>query len=83
MFWYSFRQKQQLYYIGKVLEEVGFGEFKIKFLRRKFNKNKFFYPEVDDIPEVNHEDIIAIMPDPVLINKYLEFDVNLQNYNIK
>lgn len=72
-----------VYYIGRVLEEVGFREFKIKFLRRKFNKYKFFYPEVDDIPEVNQEDIIAIMPDPVLINKYLEFDVNLHNYNIK
>lgn len=72
-----------VYYIGKVLEEVGLNEFKVKFLRRKFNKNRFFYPEVDDIPEVNRHDIIAILPNPILINKYLEFDVILDSYNIK
>ncbi|XP_050509590.1 uncharacterized protein LOC126886642 [Diabrotica virgifera virgifera] len=72
-----------VYYIGEVLKEVAFKEFKIKFLRRKFNQNRFYYPKVDDIPEVNRQDIIAIMPDPVLTNKYLELDVTLDSYNIK
>lgn len=68
-----------VYYIGRILEEIGHQEFKIKFLRKKFNKNKFYYPEVDDIAEVNRIDIITILPDPVLKNK---FDVNFDNYHV-
>lgn len=30
-------------YVGRVLQELGDGEYKIKFLRKKFGKNLFFF----------------------------------------
>lgn len=52
-------------------------------MRKKFNKNMFYYPDVEDISEVNRSDIIAVLPDPTLENKYFKFDVNFLGYNLK
>ena len=59
-----------VYFVGKIEEVLEAAEgFKIKYMRKKFNKNMFYYPaDVEDISEVNRSDIIAVLPDPILEN---------------
>ncbi|KAG5893502.1 hypothetical protein JTB14_031645 [Gonioctena quinquepunctata] len=59
-----------IYQVGRIEEIPEIDEFKIYFLRKKFETNKFVYPDIPDISDVNRMDIIAIFTDTKLVNKY-------------
>lgn len=42
-----------------------------------------FYSDIPDISDVYKMNIVAMLPNPRLINKYYEFVTNLDNYDLK
>jgi hypothetical protein len=76
-------KKNVIYYIGKIQQIVDMDEYQVKFLRRKSSYLKFFYPDVDDVSEVNRQDIFAILPPPpqclIKIELHVQISLILEN----
>lgn len=61
-------KKTILHYVGVIeLQLEDKTEFSIKFLRKKENSYKFFFPDAPDVSVVDFEDIIRKLPQPQII----------------
>ncbi|CAG9764577.1 unnamed protein product [Ceutorhynchus assimilis] len=48
-----------IYYVGIVVDNISDKKFKVKYLRRRGNSNKFYFPQIEDIETCEQSDIYA------------------------
>ncbi|KAK9702510.1 hypothetical protein QE152_g29920 [Popillia japonica] len=74
-------KKYVKHYIGQIIEKIDL-EWKVKFT--KFANKKFFWPDIDAVDIIPEEDIVKILPDPVINRRGggLTFTVQFQGYNL-
>ncbi|GBN52437.1 hypothetical protein AVEN_103988-1 [Araneus ventricosus] len=75
-------KKSVRFYVGVIISQDAFDEYTVKFMR-KCGKDKFTFPEKDDIAEVDLCDIVDVLSQPSL-NKREQyvFNENLEHYNL-
>lgn len=88
MCWSDFPLKKTvIYYVGQVIQHAEYGEFVIKYLRH--SRNRFHFPNVDDVSTVGRSDIEAKLPRPISVAgnarlaSFLKFSVNFGSLNLK
>lgn len=75
------------YFVGHILKKEGL-EYSIKFLRKRPTCWKFYFPDIDDISTVDHEDLILKLPEPVVNGSsrrtvaIMSFNVDLSRFNV-
>jgi hypothetical protein len=57
-------KKTRKHYVG-VITSMNEGHTAVKFARRVKSASSFIWPQTDDIPEIEIEDISAFLPEPV------------------
>ncbi|GBN99584.1 hypothetical protein AVEN_241090-1 [Araneus ventricosus] len=75
-------KKSVRFYVGVIISQDAFDEYTVKFMR-KCGKDKFTFPENDDIAEVDSSNIVNVLSQPSL-NKREQyvFNENLEHYNL-
>ncbi|GBM61367.1 hypothetical protein AVEN_112247-1 [Araneus ventricosus] len=75
-------KKSVRFYVGVIISQDAFDEYTVKFMR-KCGKDKFTFPENDDIAEVDLSNIVNVLSQPSL-NKREQyvFNENLEHYNL-
>lgn len=81
-------KKNKIAYIGCVIQ-LAIDQYKIKFLRRFGNSNKFIYPEAEDVCDIKRSQILTKLPTPcqnsatARTKSTLRFELEFQVYEIK
>ncbi|GBM47786.1 hypothetical protein AVEN_260070-1 [Araneus ventricosus] len=75
-------KKSVRFYVGVIFSQDAFDEYTVKFMR-KCGKDKFTFPENDDIAELDSSNIVNVLSQPSL-NKREQyvFNENLEHYNL-
>lgn len=86
----KFATKKTLkHYVGKIEELKECGSAMVKFVRKckiteRDDETRFSYPPVEDIYEVTEDDILCILPKPILGRRgELIFKKSFYSYNIQ
>ncbi|GBN14955.1 hypothetical protein AVEN_267167-1 [Araneus ventricosus] len=73
-------KKSVRFYVGVIISQDAFDEYTVKFMR-KCGKDKFTFPENDDIAEVDSSNIVNVLSQPSL-NKREQYVFNENFWNI-
>lgn len=83
-------KKTIVHYIGLIeLQLEDKTEFSIRFLRKKENCYKFFFPDISDVSVVNFEDIVRKLPQPDITGgtsravTTMSFNINFEKYKFR
>lgn len=77
------------FYVGCIQAVYGHSDFDIKFLRKKHGGSFFFFPEVEDLSQIERNEIISKLPNPVSVPGtartagYLSFNVDFSFYDVQ
>ncbi|GBM07913.1 hypothetical protein AVEN_96523-1 [Araneus ventricosus] len=75
-------KKSVRFYVGVIISQDAFDEYTVKFMR-KCGKDKFTFPENDDIAEVDSSNIVNVLSQPSLNKReHYVFNENLEHYNL-
>lgn len=83
-------KKTIVHYVGLIEQQLeDKTEFSIRFLRKKENCPKFFFPDAPDVSDVAFEDIVRKLPQPQIIGgtsravTTMSFNINFDQYKFR
>lgn len=81
-------KKSFIYYVGQIEVKNTESEFSVKYLRKKTDCSKFYFPEQVDSSIIDISDVCFILPQPTFCGgtvraaTLLSFPVELSDYNV-
>lgn len=81
-------KKSIIYYVGQIEVKNTESEFSVKYLRKKTDCSKFYFPEQVDSSLIDITDVCFILPQPTFWGgtaraaTLLSFPVDLSDYNV-
>lgn len=71
-------------FVGQIIKIDNDEKPVVKFLRRKRKTELFYYPQVDDISSIYDEDIITLLPNPILSRRgEIKFLFDFSKFNVQ